>query len=149
MDQILVEMKIEIIISWKWSGIIYFPSPSLFLFSNIQLYFVLFVSGNIISIYILRNNHIRLDLHPSFTNLCICLVGFFWFMQSYDLSWSLVFQAVFDSLFLITSNSVFAVQAAIWPQQVIYTLYTLYEVNLLGWTLGHLSRYHLAERKLI
>jgi len=54
--------------------------------------------GNIISIYILRNNHIRLDLHPSFTNLCICL-------------------AVFDSLFLITSNSVFAVQAAIWPQQ--------------------------------
>ena len=30
--------------------------------------------GNIISIYILRNRHIRLNLHPGFTNLCICLV---------------------------------------------------------------------------
>ena len=31
--------------------------------------------GNIISIVILSNNKSRLDLHPMFVSLCICLVG--------------------------------------------------------------------------
>ena len=86
-----------------------------------------FMPGNIISIYILRNRHIRLNLHPGFTNLCICLVNIFvhlymlqnkTIMHRQYLHLLYNFQAVFDSLFLIFSNSIFAVSALIWPHQV-------------------------------
>ena len=50
-------------------------------YSETSAFILYFLSGNIISIYILRNRHIRLNLHPSFTNLCICLVKIFLLLE--------------------------------------------------------------------
>jgi len=54
--------------------------------------------GNILSIRILNSRHSSLDLNNSFTNLLICL-------------------AVYDTVFLIFANSMYAVSAALHPEE--------------------------------
>ena len=70
--------------------------------------------GNIISIVILSNNKSRLDLHPMFVSLCVCLVGRI-LKWPESRTW---FQAVFDCIFLTSSCSIFTVTAVLYPSQV-------------------------------
>ena len=85
--------------------------------------------GNVISIYILSNKRIRLDLHPSFTSLCICLVT----IDNVDICSILkptyFLQAVFDCLFLLLANSIFSVSAIIFPQQVLSNIFHSFFLN--------------------
>ena len=69
-----------------------------FKFRHMPTISILGLLGNVLSVHILHSRHSGLDLHTSFTNLLICL-------------------AVFDSLFLVCANSVYAVSAIMWPAQ--------------------------------
>ena len=63
-----------------WLEGVAMPSVSIFgllgkLHYNITWIMIKILLGNSLSIHILNNQHSSLDLHPSFTNLLICLVS--------------------------------------------------------------------------